>query len=231
MVVGQITDPQVRHFWTKELPNMNYLTTTDGLAPINNKIGAFLANPIIRRAVCEPKKPLRFRKLMDEGQGVIINLAKGRIGSDNANVLGGLLLTNIMNAAFSRHDVEEQKRKPFFLYVDEFHSFTTTVFADMLSEARKYGLSLTLAQQHSSQTDKAVFEAVMGNVGTLLSLRLGATDAPVIAKQLGQLDAYHFTRLPNYHGYAQLMVDGRKTSLFSFQTKPSLPYSGASGSA
>ena len=219
-VVAQITDPQVRHFWTRELPNMNYLTTTDGLAPINNKIGAFLANPIIRKAVCEPEKPLRFRRLMDEGQTVIVNLAKGRIGAENADVLGGLLLSNIMNAAFSRHDIEQHSRRPFFLLVDEFHSFTTAVFADMLSEARKYALSLTLSQQHTTQTDKDVFEAVMGNVGTMLSLRLGATDAPIIAKQMGEIDAHHFTKLPNYLGYAQLLVDGRKTRLFSFQTRP-----------
>lgn len=222
-VISRIEDKQVRHFWTVEFPNMNYLTTADGFPPIANKLGALLANPLVRKAVCDPVEPLRFRRLMDDGHIILINLAKGRIGTDNANVLGGLLLTSLMNAAFSRHDVPEPDRKPFFLYVDEFHSFTTAVFADMVSEARKYALSLTLSQQHTAQTDRAVFEAVLGNVGTLLSLRLGALDAPVIARQMGDIDAHHFTKLPNYNGYAQLLVDGKKTRLFSFQTRPPLP--------
>lgn len=222
-VVARIQDDQVRHFWTVEFPAMNYLTTSDGFPPIANKLGALLANPLVRRAVCEPKEPLRFRRLMDDGHPIIVNLAKGRIGTDNANVLGGLLLTSIMNAAFSRHDVPEANRRSFFLYVDEFHSFTTAVFADMLSEARKYALSLTLSHQHTSQTDRTVFDAVLGNVGTIMSLRLGAMDAPIIARQMGDIDAHHFTKLPNYNGYSQLMVDGKKTKLFSFQTRPFLP--------
>jgi hypothetical protein len=222
-VISRIQNDQVRSFWTEEFPKMNYVSTVDGLPPIANKLGVFLANPVVRNAVCQPRHPLRFRRIMDEGEIVIVNLAKGRIGADVANVIGGLLTTNLMNAAFSRHDIPEAERRQFSLSVDEFHSFTTEAFADMLSEARKYALSLCLSAQHVSQADKAVMEAIWGNVGTLLALRLGASDAPLIAKQMGDLDPAQLLRLSNYHGFAQLMVDGRKTRPFSFQTMPPKP--------
>tara|TARA_R100001244_G_scaffold6593_24_gene8160 strand:- start:33655 stop:34818 length:1164 start_codon:yes stop_codon:yes gene_type:complete len=222
-LVARISDPQVRTFWTVEFPKMKYLTAIDGVAPINNKLGAFLAHPLVRKAVCTPKEPLRFRQIMDDGKILIVNLAKGQIGNDNANVLGGLLVSNIMNAAFTRHDTPEAQRRPFFLYVDEFHNFTTTAFADMLSESRKYALGLCLSQQHSSQTEPPVFDAVMGNVGTMIALRVGAKDAPIMARQFGNIAAEHFVTLPNYHGFIQLFVQGRKMPAFSFQTRPPLP--------
>ncbi|MEM1050632.1 MAG: hypothetical protein AAGI28_00920 [Pseudomonadota bacterium] len=219
-VVARVEDEQVRAFWTVEFAKLNYLTTVDGLPPIANKLGAFLANPVVRNAVCQPATPLRFRRTMDEGGIVIINLAKGRLGADIANVLGGLLISSLMNAAFSRSQTSEAERRPFFLYVDEFHNFTTAVFAGMLAEARKYGLGAILSHQHTSQTDAAVFETILGNVGTILSLRIGVKDAPLIAKQFGEIAPYNFTNLPNYRGYAQLLVDGRKLPTFSFQTIP-----------
>lgn len=221
-VVLQITDPQVRRFWTAEFTKMKYLTAIDGVAPINNKLGAFLAHPIIRKAVCTPDEPLRFRRIMDQGQILIINLAKGHIGNDNANVLGGLLVSNIMNAAFTRNDTPEERREPFFLYVDEFHNFTTTAFADVLSESRKYALGLCLSHQHTSQTEQSVFDAVAGNVGTMVALRVGVKDAPIIARQFGDIAAEHFMSLSNYHGFIQMMVEGRKMPAFSFQTRPPL---------
>ncbi len=222
-VVARISDPQVRAFWTVEFPKMKYLTAIDGVAPINNKLGAFLAHPVVRNAVCTPQEPLRFRRIMDDGQILIINLAKGQIGNDNANVLGGLLVSNILNAAFTRHDTAEEQRRPFFLYVDEFHNFTTTAFADVLSESRKYALGLCLSHQHTSQTERAVFDAVVGNVGTMIALRVGAKDAPIMARQFGDIAAEHFVSLPNYHGFIQMMVKGRKIPVFSFQTRPLLP--------
>ena len=116
---------------------MNYKTSMDGVAPIANKIGAFLAHPVVRNAVCTPSQPLRFRRLMDEGKIVIVNLAKGQLGADTANVLGGLLVSSITNAAFTRHTLPQAERKPFFLYVDEFPAFSTMALAGALSEARK----------------------------------------------------------------------------------------------
>ena len=219
-VVSRIQNEQVRSFWIEEFPRMNLVTTADGLPPIANKLGVFLANPVVRNAVCQPRYHLRFRRIMDEGGIVIVNLAKGRVGADVANVVGGLLVTNIMNAAFSRHEVPERERRPFFLYVDEFHSFTTEAFAGALSETRKYALSLCLSAQHISQAENAVMGAAWGNIGSLLTLRVGANDAPHIAKQMGDFDPAQLLRLANYHGFAQLMVDGRKTKPFSFRTLP-----------
>lgn len=218
--ISRIADPEVLRFWTQEYPSMNYKTAVDGVAPIANKLGAFLAHPVVRKSLCEPEVPLRFRRIMDEGGTLIVNLAKGRLGTDMANVLGGLIVTSIMNAVFSRHDTPEQDRRPFMLYVDEFHSFTTAAFAGMLSEVRKYGLGVTLAHQHIVQADAAVFEAVMGNVGSLMAFRTGALDAPTISQQLGTVSVSDLVNLPNYHAYVQLMVQGQKTKAFSATTFP-----------
>lgn len=217
-VISRIADPEVRRFWTQEYPSMNYKTAVDGVAPIANKLGAFLAHPVVRKALCEPEVPLRFRRIMDEGGMLIVNLAKGRLGTDMANVLGGLIVASVMNAAFSRHDQPEALRRPFMLYVDEFHSFTTTAFAGMLSEVRKYGLGVTLAQQHIVQAEAPVFEAIIGNVGSLMAFRTGALDAPTISQQLGTISVADLVNLPNYHSYVQLMVEGQKTRAFSATT-------------
>ncbi len=217
-VVARIADEQVRSFWISEFPSMNYLNAIDGVAPIANKLGAFLANPVVRRAVCEPEEPLRFRRIMDESGIVIVNLAKGRLGTDMANVMGGLIITTIMLAAFSRHGSEQRARQPFMLHIDEFPSFTTEAFANLLPEARKYGLSLTLAHQHVSQIERPVFDAVLGNAGTMIVFRLGAQDAPEFVRQFGDVTVPDLTRLPNHHAYVQLMVDGQKCSPFSMRT-------------
>ncbi|MGP1354562.1 MAG: type IV secretory system conjugative DNA transfer family protein [Parasphingopyxis sp.] len=216
--IARLVDPQLRSFWTVEFPKMNYLTAIDGVAPIANKIGAFLANPAVRKSLCEPDRPIRFRRAMDEGQLVLISLAKGRVGGDIANVVGGLVMTNILNAAMTRQDMPPEERRPFFLYADEFHAFTTASVADLLSEARKYGLGLIASHQHLSQAERGVIDAVIGNAGTLLSLRIGAQDAPLIARQFGDIEARYFTQLPNYRGFAQLMIEGHKRPVFSFST-------------
>ena len=177
--IPRISDPLVHAFWSKEYPAMNYRTSADGVAPLANKLGALLSNPVVRKALCAPDQPLRFRKLMDAQQSLVINLSKGQLGADTANVMGGLLLASLVNAAFSRADTEAANRTPFILYVDEFHHFSTGVFADALSECRKYGLGAVLAQQYTTQTDRDVLEAIFGNVGTILALtgrRAGCAD-------------------------------------------------------
>lgn len=221
-VIPGVTDPQVREFWTREYPAMNYKTAIDGVAPIANKIGAFLAHPIIREAVCTPDQPIRFRQVMDTGSGIIVNLAKGQLGSDSANVLGGLLVSSIVNAAFTRHDLPEDKRTPFFLYVDEFPSFTSAVFANALSEARKYGLGLTMAHQHIHQAETDVFESILGNVGSIIVFRIGALDAPLFVKQMETLTARDLIHQPNHRAYLQLMISGQKSKTFSADMDPPL---------
>jgi len=221
-VVAGIADEQVRHFWTVEYGKLRYQFTLDGVSPIANKLGAFLAHPVVRKAVCEPEKLLRFRKIMDEGQMLVVNLAKGRLGADISNVLGGVIVSNIAGAAYSRQDQPEKDRRPFFLYVDEFHSFTTSAFADMLSELRKYGVGLVLTTQHFARIEPATREAILGNVGTLISFRVGATDAALLARQFGDdhPTARDLVNLANHEVFIKLAVDGVQTKPFSARTLP-----------
>jgi type IV secretory pathway TraG/TraD family ATPase VirD4 len=219
-VLPFVGDQLVSDFWLKEFSAMNYKTAVDGVAPIANKIGAFLAHPLVRKSVCSPDDPLRLRRVMDEGGHLAINLAKGRLGADTSNVLGGLIVASIANAAYSRQGIPERSRRPFFLYVDEFHSFSTAALVGMLSELRKYGLGLILAHQHTAQLDHEILEAILGNAGTIISFRLGATDAQVFAIQFGTLEARDFTNLPNYEIYIRMMIEGHRCQAFSAKTFP-----------
>ncbi len=216
----RISDPQVHAFWSKEYPAMNYRTSADGVAPLANKLGALLSNPVARKTLCAPEQPLRFRKLMDAQQSLVINLSKGQLGADTANVMGGLLLASLVNAAFSRADTDAAHRTPFILYVDEFHHFSTAVFADALSECRKYGLGTVLAQQYTTQTDRDVLEAIFGNVGTILALRLGALDAPMIARQLLGVSPEQLIMQPSYRAFVQMILLGQKQMPFSADLHP-----------
>ena len=217
-VLAQVTDPQVRQFWTQEYPKMNYKNAADGLAPIANKLGAVLSHPVIRRAVCEPEQPLRFRRIMDEGSFLVVNLSKGRLGADIANVLGGFIVSGITHAAFTRHDIPEADRRPFFLYVDEFHAFTTETVADLLSETRKYRLGTVLAQQHIQQSSPVVFASVLGNAATLICFRIGAADAPILSALLGDVDERDLINLPNYRAFVRMMIDGQPSKAFTMET-------------
>ncbi len=216
-ILGYVTDPQVRSFWCDEFPKMNYKTAIDGVAPIANKLGAFLANPLVRKAVCEPDEPLRFRKMMDEGTNLVVNLAKGKLGADISNILGGMIVSNFALAAYSRAGQPEAERKPYFLYVDEFHSFTTSAFADMLSELRKYRLALVLSQQYTGQISNDIFQAILGNIGTLIAFRVGATDAAILTKQFAAdiPELRDLVNLGNYEMFVRLMIDGRQSKPFS----------------
>lgn len=219
-VLAYVEDVQVRRFWEHEYPSMNYKNAADGLAPIANKLGAFLSHPLIRRAICEPEEPLRFRAIMDNRQILIVNLSKGRIGSDIANVLGGLLVSGISHAAFSRHDMPVSDRTPFFLYIDEFHSFTTESLGDLLSETRKYNLGAILSQQHVKQNTDRVFASIMGNVGTIVCFRVGASDASVLAAQIDHHERRDLVTLPNYRAFVRLMIDGEPSRPFTTTTLP-----------
>lgn len=216
-VIATVTDQQVRYFWTVEYKAMNLKTAVDGVAPIANKLGAFLAHPVVRKAMCEPVEPLRFRKLMDERKTLIVNLSKGRLGTDTANVLGGMIVSSLALAAYSRQTEPEHTRKPYLFYVDEFHSFTTKAFAGMLPELRKYRLGLVLTHQHTSQIDMKVLDAILGNAGTLIAFRLGASDAAIFSRQLGGdiPTAGDLIGLPNYQMYVKMMIDGAQSRAFS----------------
>ena len=168
----------VLNFWRTEFNTWDTRFQTEAVAPVLNKIGAFTANPIIRNIIGQPKSSFDIRKIMDEGKILILNLSRGLIGEDNANILGAMIITKIQLAAMSRADIANiEDRRPFYLYVDEFQNFATDSFAVILSEARKYGLFLALANQYILQMPPEVKSAVFGNIGTIVSFRVSPDDA------------------------------------------------------
>lgn len=220
-VIPFITNGQVKDFWIKEYDKYTERLKAEAISPIQNKVGAFLSHPLLQRILTKPEKPLSLRKIMDEGKILLVNLAKGSIGEDTSNLLGSLLISRFDLAALSRADIPEENRKDFSLYLDEFHNFTTNSLVLMLSELRKYRLSLVLAHQYLSQLEMPIRDAVLGNVGTLIIFRIGAGDAEALVQEFApQFKATDFTNLPNYHIYLKLMIDGKVSSPFSAVTLP-----------
>jgi type IV secretory pathway TraG/TraD family ATPase VirD4 len=218
-IAQDTTNGQVRAFWLREFEGYSNAFRAVVAAPIQNKAGAFLADPILNRILTKKRSDFDVRQVMDEGKLLLVNLAKGKIGEDSASLLGALLVTRIGLAGLSRADRPEDTRRDFFLYLDEFHTFTTLSVATMLAELRKYRVGLILAHQYISQLDPKVLDAVLGNTGTIISFRLGAEDAHVVAKEFEpELSALDLTTLPNYHIYVKLMVDGGVTRPFSGET-------------
>lgn len=218
-VARGISNEPVRDFWLKEFSRYSYGYRSDGIAPVQNKIGAFLADPMLRRILTEPQEDLHIRKIMDQGGALLVNLAKGRIGEDSANLLGSLLVSTIALAAFSRADLAASSRRPFALFIDEFHNFTTLSIATMAAELRKYGISLALANTHLDALEPEVRHAVLGNVGTLIAFRTGAEDAAHLAREFSPIFfADDLTTLPNYHMFLKLMIDGTPSRPFSAVT-------------
>lgn len=218
-VVRHVRNDQVREFWEHEYKDYSPRYRQDSIAPIQNKVGAFLADPIVHRFLVAPEQPLRFREIMDEGRVLIVNLAKGRLGEDSASLLGGLLVTTIGLAAFSRADTVEPMRRPFFLYVDEFQNFTTLAIANMLAELRKYRIGTVLAHQYLDQLEPEIRHAVIGNAGTLVAFRLGGKDAAPIAREFRPaFDADDLVGLANHEIYLRLMIDGAPSRPFSAAT-------------
>jgi hypothetical protein len=220
-VVKRVTDPVVKSFWTREFAEYNEKFRTEAIAPIQNKVGQFLSTPTIRNIVGQPKSTFDMREIMDEGKILLIKLAQGVIGEDNSSLLGAMLITKIQLAVMSRVDIPEERRRDFYLYVDEFQNFATESFAKILSEARKYHLSLTLANQYIAQMPDEVREAVFGNVGTLVNFRVGAHDAPFLAKELAPIfDETDVVNLDKYNIYLKMAIDGVTSSSFSAHTLP-----------
>lgn len=210
---------QVKSFWLEEYEHYPARYRSESIAPIQNKVGAFLADPLLYRILVNPERDISFRRIMDEGGAVIINLAKGKIGEDSASLLGSLLVTTIGLAAFSRADLPEAERRPFFLYIDEFQAFTTRFIADMTSELRKYRVGLILAHQHLDQLEPDIRHAVLGNVGTLISFRVGPKDAMILAREFQDaFEPIDLLNLANYDIYLRLMIDGAPSQPFSATT-------------
>ena len=218
-VAEQVANAHIRHFWLKEYESYSVRLRSESIAPIQNKVGAFLANPFLQQILIQPRSAFDVRQVMDEGNILMVNLAKGKIGEDTATLLGSLLVSCLSVAALSRAEVTEENRRDFWVYIDEFHTFTTLSTATMLSELRKYRVGLTLTHQFLSQIDRQVRDAILGNAGTLISFRLGVPDAQLLeAEFLPEFSALDLIGLPNYHIYLKLIVDGVVSSPFSGQT-------------
>ena len=218
-VAKSLKNATVKTFFEKEYDRYSFGYRADGVASIQNKVGAFLADPVLNRILTTSKSDIHVRKIMDEGKVLLVNLAKGRLGEDGSSLLGGLLVTTIGLAAYSRADIPEDQRRNFFAYVDEFQSFTTMALANMLSELRKYRVGFTIAHQYMHQLDPDIRHAVLGNAGTIISFRVGAEDAPYLVREfVGQFDETDLVQLPNYRIYLKLMIDGTPSRPFSART-------------
>ncbi len=220
-IVPTLRNGAVREFWQTEYDRYPASFRNEAASPILNKIGQFLTNVPLRRIICHPRSSFDIRQVMDQGKILIANLSKGRIGEDCSGLLGSMLVTKLHLTALSRADTPESSRKFFYLYVDEVQNFLTDAFSDMLSESRKFGLSLTLAHQYTSQLEEGIRSSILGNVGTLLVFRLGTEDAKMLAPEFAPaFGADDLIKLPNYHLYVKLMIDGVTSDPFSAVTWP-----------
>lgn len=219
-VVEKCGDTVVRQFWNVEFASWNDKFASEAIAPVLNKVGAFTANPIIRNIIGQPKSTFNIRQIMDDGKILVVNLSKGLIGEDNAAILGSFLVTKIQLAAMSRSDIPRiEDRRPFYLYVDEFQNFATDSFATILSEARKYGLNLTVANQYVSQMQPTVRDAVFGNVGSMISFRISPDDAPLLGKNFAPAFLPEdIMQMHNRHFIASIVIKGEKAPAFSATT-------------
>ncbi|MEX0919235.1 MAG: type IV secretory system conjugative DNA transfer family protein [Parcubacteria group bacterium] len=223
-VVENVTDISVKSFWVDEYAKYTDKYATEATPAIQNKIGQFAGNPLIRNIIGQPKSSFDLRKIMDEKKIMIVNLSKGRVGEGNARLLGSMLITKLYLAAMSRADekaVSLAKLPQFYLYVDEFQSFADKSFADILSEARKYKLNLTMAHQYIEQMEEEVRDAVFGNVGTMIAFRVGAYDAEVLEKEFAPtFTVEDIVSLGLRQIYLKLMIDSVSSPPFSASTLP-----------
>jgi hypothetical protein len=225
-VVSHVTDPVVKSFWETEYTGWSDKYRTEAVAAIQNKIGQLVTTPLIRNIVGQVTSTLDVRHAMDTGKIVLVNLSKGKLGEDTSAFLGSMLVTKFQIDAMSRADIPESERRDFYLYVDEFQNFATQSFATILSEARKYRLSLTIAHQYIGQLligerNTALRDAVFGNVGTMISFQVGSDDAEVFSLQYEELAMpKDLLSLPKYHAYTRLMIDGVTSKPFSIDTLP-----------
>ena len=220
-VVEKVKDPVIRDFWVNEFAQYDTKFRTEAVSPILNKVGQFLATATIRNIVGQPVSKINIRQIMDEQKILIVNLSRGKIGEDNSALLGAMIITKIQLSAMSRADVSIDKRPECFLYVDEFQNFATESFAVILAEARKYNLSLTMANQYVEQLPEEVRSAVFGNAGTIISFRVGGADADFLVKEFEPVfDVNDMVNLDKYNIYIKLLVNGTSAPAFSAKTLP-----------
>lgn len=218
-VVRKIRDPFVKAFWTEEYESYDARFRREAIAPIQNKLGQFLLNPVVRNILGQVKTKISFPFMMDHSRLFIANLSKGQLGADKANLIGSLLTTQFQLAAMARANQPEESRQDFYLFIDEFHNFTSDAFATILSEARKYRLCLSLSHQYVNQLSEPVRQAVLGNVGTLISFRVGYTDAQLMAQEFGEsVSTNTLVDLDRYQMVVKLMQNGANLEPFRGQS-------------
>ncbi len=218
-IVYKIEDPIIKAFWLNEFEGYGEKMQAEAVAPIQNKVGQFTSSPLIRNIIGQKKSSFNIREVMDERKILIMNLSKGAVGEGGAQLLGAMMVTKMQMAAMSRVDIPQEERKDFFAYIDEFQNFSTDSFAEILSEARKYRLSLILAHQYIDQLPETVQSAVFGNVGTTVMFRIGAGDAERFEKEVSPvLTVEDLVSLPKWKIYLKLMIDGVTSAPFSADT-------------
>jgi hypothetical protein len=222
-VVKQVKDPQVKSFWVNEFENYDDRFLREAVAPIQNKVGQLLMSPHLRNILGQVRSRIDARFMMDNGRIFIADLSKGKLGADKSNLLGALLVTQFQLAAMSRADIREEDRRDFFLYVDEFQSFTSDSFAAVLSEARKYRLCLILSHQYIDQLRPEIRNAVLGNVGSIMAFRVGHADAKLFEDVFGATyTASQLNSLSNYEVCAKLLIIGEDHEPFLGKTLAAL---------
>ena len=222
-VVAQVKDPFIRAYWEEEYAGYDPRFQREAIAPIQNKIGQFLLNPVVRNILGQVKSKVDIPFIMDNERLLIANLSKGRLGHDKANLLGSLLTTQFQLGAMARSNRPEETRRDFHLFIDEFQNFSTDAFASILAEARKYRLCLTLSHQYIDQLSLPVRQAVFGNVGTLVAFRTGSTDAEVLEKEFGKtIPAEALADLNRYEAVVKLLEDGTNREPFRAHMLPPL---------
>lgn len=223
MVIRQIKDPFIRSFWTEEYEGYDERFKREAIAPIQNKLGQFLLNPVIRNILGQVKTKVSIPFVMDNGRLFIANLSKGKLGHDKANLLGSLLTTQFQLAAMARSDRPEDERRDFFLFIDEFQNFSTDAFASILAEARKYRLCLTLSHQYIEQLSLPIRHAVFGNVGTLIAFRIGYTDGEVMENEFLRIfPPRFFADLALYEAVVKVLENGANLQPFKASMLPPL---------
>jgi type IV secretory pathway TraG/TraD family ATPase VirD4 len=229
--IAKLKDPVVRAFWEKEMAKTSDFHKSEMLGYLISKVGRFVENSMMRNIVGQPKSGFNFRKIMDDGKILLVNLSKGRTGEINAKLLGLILVSKIQIAALSRADMPESERRDFYLYVDEFQNFITDAFASILSEARKYKLNLIIAHQYLGQLQQTagshgaasqdLRDAVFGNAGTLITFRTGAEDAEFLAKEFSPtFNEFDLVNIDRYNAYVKLMIKGTASKPFNMATYP-----------
>ncbi len=220
-IIDQTTDPVLKNFWVNEFNKMPDKLREESISPILNKVGQFVSSPLIRRIIGQPKSSIRLEEVMDEGKILFANLSQGRLGEDNAALLGAMIITKIQLAAMRRVDIREELRRDFYLYVDEFQNFATTSFVKILSEARKYRLNLYLANQYMAQIPEEVQSAILGNAGSMIAFAVGASDAEIIGKEFSEVFSQgDLVNLSRFQVAIKLMIDWHVTRPFFAHTLP-----------